>query len=337
MYTDDMYYGVNSTADAPIGDAGATIKVGYFDIEKGVLPPQVFNKPQDLKVTFEDGEIVLNWREVAAGYTGTLVGYNIYKNGELLNETEPSRARTYADTEVSAGVNYMYYVTAVYSGPEHETEPSNVVVTQASATPSNVEVSVDNGLITITWDTPAATMTVPDARATGDLAGYYIYRYGRLITSPYIPLGTNSYVDNTNGNLYNGEWEYAVTAVYLFVDGDDVLEVESMISETNSITADNEQVGTLLKSELLSNYPNPFNPSTTIKYSLAREGQVTIDIFNIRGQKINTLVNGVMSAGLHTVQWNGDDADGKSVSSGIYFYRMNNEGTSSVKKMILMK
>jgi hypothetical protein len=89
--------------------------------------------------------------------------------------------------------------------------------------------------------------------------------------------------------------------------------------------------------ELKGNYPNPFNPVTTINYSVKNDGPVSIDIYNIRGQKVRSLVDDVQKAGNHTIVWNGSDNTGKVVSSGVYFYKMNAGNYSQTKKMMLMK
>lgn len=88
---------------------------------------------------------------------------------------------------------------------------------------------------------------------------------------------------------------------------------------------------------LYGNYPNPFNPETTIRYSVAEDGPVTIDVFNSRGQLVKTLVNDSKAAGNHSVVWDGRDNNGSSVSSGIYYYKMYAGKYSSTRKMILMK
>lgn len=89
--------------------------------------------------------------------------------------------------------------------------------------------------------------------------------------------------------------------------------------------------------KLLDNYPNPFNPTTTISYDLNNYSKVKLEIFNIKGQKIVTLEDYEKNAGHHNIVWNGKDSDGSSVSSGIYFYKLETEKYSSVKKMVLMK
>ena len=95
------------------------------------------------------------------------------------------------------------------------------------------------------------------------------------------------------------------------------------------------------RTELLGNYPNPFNPETTIKYNLHDNVDVTLEIYNIKGQLVKTLVSTSQEAGLHSVAWNGKDSNGSDVSSGIYFSNFGaNTGNSdytSVKKIILLK
>lgn len=99
--------------------------------------------------------------------------------------------------------------------------------------------------------------------------------------------------------------------------------------------AGNEEVNA--SSRISSNYPNPFNPETTISYSIMEEGNVKLEIYNIRGQKVKTLVNEVKSAGSFKANWNGIDDESNSVASGIYFAKLRTTGTTNIKKMILMK
>ena len=88
---------------------------------------------------------------------------------------------------------------------------------------------------------------------------------------------------------------------------------------------------------LHNNYPNPFNPETTISYSVKDREPVTLEIYNIKGQLVKTLVKGIQEPGNHTIVWNGTDDNGRSVSSGVYYYKMQAGKYSSTKKMIMMK
>ena len=92
-----------------------------------------------------------------------------------------------------------------------------------------------------------------------------------------------------------------------------------------------------LSTALNSNYPNPFNPETTISYSLSQGENVKIEVYNVRGQLVRTLVNENKAAGHHKVVWTGVDNNNRPVSSGVYYYKMTAGKYSSSKKMILMK
>ena len=106
------------------------------------------------------------------------------------------------------------------------------------------------------------------------------------------------------------------------------------VFDPNSVTEENT---TPLKYDLLANYPNPFNPSTLIGYSLKNQDHVSLVIFNSKGQQISTLFNAVQDACLYNVVWNGRDDYSQTVSSGIYFYKLKAGRFTSTKKMILMK
>jgi hypothetical protein len=88
---------------------------------------------------------------------------------------------------------------------------------------------------------------------------------------------------------------------------------------------------------LSQNYPNPFNPDTYIEFDLSRASHVKIDVFNIVGQRVRTLVDEEMEAGRYVADWDGKDEQGHSVSSGIYFYRLKAADFSDMKKMLLVK
>lgn len=85
------------------------------------------------------------------------------------------------------------------------------------------------------------------------------------------------------------------------------------------------------------NYPNPFNPTTQVPFALPVAGHVELTVFNVLGQKVTTLVNGEYPAGNHVVEWDGHDADGQQVSSGVYFYRIASNNFTDAKKMMLLK
>jgi len=88
---------------------------------------------------------------------------------------------------------------------------------------------------------------------------------------------------------------------------------------------------------LNQNFPNPFNPSTTIQFTMPRAGHVSLNVYNVRGQLVRTLVNENRPEGLQSVQWTGNDNNNRTVASGVYFYKIETDGKSEVKRMVLMK
>ena len=116
---------------------------------------------------------------------------------------------------------------------------------------------------------------------------------------------------------YTGIWGNTLSSSY--VANDDPLEIPAA------------------KPMLSANYPNPFNPETTISFSTMDNGPISIKIFNLKGQLVKTLVNEAKALGNHSVIWNGRDDNDRAVSSGVYYYKMKTGKFSATRKMILMK
>ncbi len=138
----------------------------------------------------------------------------------------------------------------------------------------------------------------------------------------------------------DGEYSYVIWEDTRSSGKTDIYNVYIQKVRFEPVGADDPQIHNP-GSELMQNYPNPFNPTTTIDYSLKEESFVSLNIYNIRGQKVKTLVADEMQAGNHSIVWNGKNDSGKSVSSGIYFSGLTaqniNGDYTSVKKMILLK
>jgi len=88
---------------------------------------------------------------------------------------------------------------------------------------------------------------------------------------------------------------------------------------------------------LKPNYPNPFNPSTTISFNLPGNGEVKLDVFNLKGQRVRRLIDSSLTLGEHSIIFNGLDDHGRPVASGIYLYRLQHDGKTITRKMMLMK
>jgi hypothetical protein len=89
--------------------------------------------------------------------------------------------------------------------------------------------------------------------------------------------------------------------------------------------------------DLSQNYPNPFNPTTKIEFTLAKSGFATLQIYDVLGRKVRTLVSEELSSGYKSVIWDGKNDDGKDVASGVYFYQLKVGDFSEPKKMLLLK
>jgi hypothetical protein len=88
---------------------------------------------------------------------------------------------------------------------------------------------------------------------------------------------------------------------------------------------------------LHQNVPNPFNPTTAIRFDLPEASHVTLQVFSVKGELVTTLVSETMTAGAKEVRWNGTDRQGRSVSSGVYFYRIETTGLTQTRKMVLLR
>ncbi|RLD59276.1 MAG: hypothetical protein DRJ01_11530 [Bacteroidetes bacterium] len=109
----------------------------------------------------------------------------------------------------------------------------------------------------------------------------------------------------------------------------------NMTSTLPQINADNYILD--ITNYKLKNYPNPFNPETIISFSIPNHSNVELSVFNIKGQKVKTLINEKLHIGKHSIIWSGVDEHNKTVSSGIYLYKIRVNNQESVKRMILLK
>jgi hypothetical protein len=137
----------------------------------------------------------------------------------------------------------------------------------------------------------------------------------------------------SDGDVIIGQtYYYAVSAV----DANGNMSETTNVVTTSIVSVDDlEMIPTAYG--LSQNYPNPFNPTTSIEFALPEAAQVSLEIYNLLGQKVRTLVNGYVPAGYINTSWDGLDQNGKEISSGTYIYRLQTADQTFSKKMVLMK
>jgi len=134
--------------------------------------------------------------------------------------------------------------------------------------------------------------------------------------------------------IYNETGSYTVSLE--ISDGSEIVtEIKFDYIVVDPSEAENEVIP--LRTELLGNYPNPFNPETVIQYQISEVSKVSLSIFNIKGQLIKTLVDDIEQFGEHSVVWSGKDDNNDLVNSGIYFYRLEVGSDTLTKRMVLLK
>jgi hypothetical protein len=157
------------------------------------------------------------------------------------------------------------------------------------------------------------------------LQSYKITRNGEIIAED---ITETKYVDS---GLTDGTYVYSVYAVYT------TGESEPVMTEEITVVSAEEFVEIPVATKLVGNYPNPFNPDTKISFNIRESGNVKLEIYNLKGQKVRTLLNNNVEAGSHVVVWDGKGDNNKSVGSGMFFYRMTTATYTSTKKMIMLK
>jgi hypothetical protein len=172
--------------------------------------------------------------------------------------------------------------------------------------------------------------------------GNYPYR---IYSNPASPFAANT-------NVYSGSfgWTEATfelgdvsgTAQFRWVFGSDgYVGGEGWYIDDVKIvglgTSNDDNILNIGKLQLFENYPNPFNPTTTLRFNLPAATNASLQVFNIKGQLVNTLVNGTLDSGTHSVVWNGTDSSNRSVASGVYYFRLSTPMGTQSKKMLLMK
>jgi hypothetical protein len=146
--------------------------------------------------------------------------------------------------------------------------------------------------------------------------------------------GENNQVQNYSEIYLSGQWRKigdAFSSPYNLLLKSETIRYDIL----NAIEGPTEKIAS--RFELYQNFPNPFNPSTNIRFMLTRQGTVNLTVFDVLGREIITLVDEVEKAGMHEISWNGKNRHGNQVPTGIYFYRLKSDEGVITRKMLLVK
>jgi choice-of-anchor B domain-containing protein len=189
------------------------------------------------------------------------------------------------------------------------------------------------------------TSRVHQLYVVGDLmfVGYYTAGFKVFdISNPWAPVladefDTSPFQTETGSDLYSGAYNaypFAPSGIVYVADWPTGLYLFSVEGHTGQVTAAQDSPPT---ATLAQNFPNPFNPSTTIAFELARREHVMLRVYDVRGSLVQTLVDETLAAGAHTAPWSGVDASGQAVASGVYYYQLDAGPTSLTRRMVLLK
>ncbi|MFH1853586.1 MAG: T9SS type A sorting domain-containing protein [Candidatus Neomarinimicrobiota bacterium] len=194
----------------------------------------------------------------------------------------------------------------------------------APMAPTGLLAAVSEGAVNLTWDESAAE----------DLGYFKVYRSA---VDNFVP-STENLIGTTETTLFVDTEISQVGQYYYRVSAMDANGNESEYSTVTMVVLSAEDgFGLPRKFALHHNYPNPFNPVTSIRYDLPAQAFVRIRVFDLLGKEIATLVNGTQEAGYQSVRWNATDRFGQPVSAGVYLYQIQAGEFSQTYKMVLLK
>jgi hypothetical protein len=236
----------------------------------------------------------------------------------LYDSTESDTGWQYFMVSAHTADSLVYFDSPVDSG--YSVDNLSPVSPQALA---GEQVDPEGGL-QLTWDPNTET----------DLSHYAVYR-GQTVD--FVPEPANRIAVMTESSLLDGEWTWDSGYMYK-VTAFDVHGNESPFAfldpdEITGTTGRNPRLTT----SLAQNVPNPFNPATTIAYTVAAPGPVTLAVYDAGGRLIRVLVDGPRAAGRHSERWNGSNRNGSLVASGVYFIRLESHGQVITRKAVLSR
>ncbi len=252
-----------------------------------------------------------------------------FVNGVMMNDNEVTFTLRILDNEPIRGIELDIYhdsPSLVYAGVSKGEKLENVVDEEGNPrTMTLLGNYLEDHLKVLAYSTSRA-------RTAGDgLEGDLVHISYELVEGADLPSEVTFFLGLANlpGTSMDPE---LLNVVCGYPDED-----SPVVVETNALSLD-ENLTIPTQFALHQNYPNPFNPSTQISFDIPESSElVSLNIYNILGKKVSTLLNNVMSPGMHKIEWNAKDNEGNPVASGIYFYELSSSSFTARKKMLLIR
>jgi len=292
-------------------------------------------------VAFDGTNYLVAWGNVIPDTDRTVSAQLVSQQGALVGENFIVDDSSYpSDNPISIGFDGSRYLIVFHEEMENEEwDLYGRFVTTAGTAAERIAIADETGnqqFPTIAFDGTNYLITWFDG-STGSSKGRFFNISGTpldLEFTIFVPL--DGKFPLLTGVSFTPDRFCAITTRVDedFTDGDvygAFISPSTGIDERNSHSAPSAF-------ELVGNYPNPFNASTSIKYTLPQKAHVKIDIYNIQGQLVRTLSKGEKSSGTHIAVWDGKDNIGKNVSSGVYFFQLKTPtGILEIRKMLLLR
>jgi len=339
--TNNLFVNSNVQAYKPGLDVNETdqdlLPMGIINVD--TLNMQNLGGGQDWVDEYYDGEITPEDRKVLVDLNGVYWDDQLDQIVEQINASQDTvewvtqmltmNSRTQEMFNADDAYPYLTEGTWIMEGPPEFTEPAGLMTDMVDEI---IEWSVntaapDNSYIMEKWrtdDNPAdENYTYPDWPVAADLS-YSNEAYLNGGMSGF-PLGDLNWFPEDKA-----AWEDQME--------DEHAALETALNEGRVVAVEDGPAGSAPSEfTLAQNYPNPFNPTTNIQFDLPRQAEVTLEIYDITGQKVKTLVDKSHTAGQYTYTWNATDEMGQQVSSGIYIYRLEAGDAIQSKRMTYLK
>ena len=299
--------------------------------------PNIQLPPRDLSNIVLGNNVILDWINPLY-IVSPFQGFIIYHDNTQLFPN-PIMSSTYTIENIPIG-SHNFNVVAVYTGGE-----SDPISTTATILAPSIAITAPNN--TLDFGEVAINTEVEQEIGIMNILGGVL-----VVNNITFAAGSNPAfslaLPELPINLLGGESEgftvkYQPTsigthsAVIMINNNTDEPVVLLQVTGTSIVVSIEDEAGIVTQTVLKGNYPNPFNPETTIHFALNIASNLRIVIYNSKGQLVKSLINREYPAGNHEIIWNGKDDNGREVGSGVYFYKMQTDENVGVKRMMMIK